>query len=74
MDPSENTVEKLEKLVAIFNKLMHLLDRKRERHKVKVNVAYSNQPTLFLRKNILNHYNTRVTNKMCLMRKLQIKT
>ena len=26
---------------------MHLLDRKRERHKVKVNTAYSNQPTLF---------------------------
>ena len=38
--------EKLEKLVYDFSKLEHILDKKRERHKVKVNTAYSNQPTL----------------------------
>ena len=38
--------EKLKKLVYDFSKLEHLLDKKREKHKVKVNTAYSNQPTL----------------------------
>ena len=38
--------EKLKKLVCMFGKLEHLLDRKREKHKVKVNITYSNQPTL----------------------------
>ena len=36
----------MKKLVYDFNKLENLLDKKRERHKVKVNTAYSNQPTL----------------------------
>ena len=30
----------------MLGKLEHLLDRKREKHKVKFNNAYSNQPTL----------------------------
>ena len=47
MDPSVNREENLEMLIDTLNKLMHLLDRKGEKHKVKVDAAYSKQPTLF---------------------------
>ena len=36
-------------LIDTLRKPMHLLDRKREKHKVKFNNAYSNQPTLLPR-------------------------
>ena len=47
MDPSMNREAKLDMLIDTFSKLMHLLDRKGEKHKVQVGAIYSKKPTLF---------------------------
>ena len=47
MDPSMNREAKVERLVDTFSRLMHLLDRKGEKYKVKVGATYSKQPILF---------------------------
>ena len=47
MDPSIKKEAKLEMLIDTIRKMLHILGRKEEKHKVEVGVAYSKQPILF---------------------------